>query len=153
MISFEMVTRIAPWLSVLVATGALYISARQNQIGIFKNIIDEIGSEDVRRIRSKLASDGAASLEEGTRICVAYDRVAFYILSHSKIPILGRHMIRLFEDLHGDSISQFGPTLFRVLLTIRTMRKNQAYCRSLETLLKRYDVKPVPLVGMDDGAA
>ncbi|MCD1621402.1 hypothetical protein [Citromicrobium bathyomarinum] len=132
----------APWVTILIASSALYVTARQYQITLFKSIIEEIGAEDVRRIRRQFYEKGVIEKTDAARLCVGYDRVSFYIIAHAKIPIFGRKMYRLLEGLHGDTVRKIGPDLFRMLLVLREIHRNPDYCYSLEQLLRRYKIQP-----------
>lgn len=103
------------------------------RLTMFRDIIGEIGAQEVRDIRSWLYENdiqNQPSHEEHckiTRIAVAYDRVGFLIGEDLEY-------LKRFDDFQGDEVIYIWEKIKNIVLTLRTSRNNPNYCHHFEQL-------------------
>lgn len=121
--------------------------AAARRLAATQQVLSEIGSDELRAIRSKLyakfsgpitaaqaAQLGENEREEIRRLAVAYDRIAFLV--HLKL-------VReddLFE-FQGEEIKRLWSTIASVIVGYREQTGRPGHCRHLEALAKKWTAK------------
>ncbi|WP_207736395.1 DUF4760 domain-containing protein [Fusibacter ferrireducens] len=116
-------------ISIIYAKKQLDDSVLSRRIQLLREIISEVGTDEIRELRSWLynSSEEDIDLDKVRRLAVAYDRISFMLLND-------RNALKLFREFQGNEIIQIWEKVESRIRIIRDQRKNPDYCIHFEKL-------------------
>lgn len=135
----DMITAIGTIVQIITVLISLYFVVLQlrqtnkiRQIELLREIIDEIGNEEIRDIRNMLSSEECeVGIDKIRKIAVAYDRISFMLMCDLD-------MAKKFYQFQGREVIKLWKKVEENIVEYRAKKDNPDYCIHFQKLYDYY---------------